>query len=99
MRKAALAILGALLIAGSTVQAATAENHRVRKARVAPIAASQQFRNANNSLFNQHRVITDCQYREPGIPMMSGPITLGGAPGELRAAGIAGTTVGKSPQV
>jgi len=57
-----------LLIAGSTVQAATAENHHVRKARVAPIAASQQFHNANNSLFNQHRVITDCQYREPGNP-------------------------------
>jgi hypothetical protein len=68
MRKAAFAILGALLIAGSTVQAATAEYHHVRKARVAPIAASQQFRNANNSLFNQHRVITDCQYREPGNP-------------------------------
>jgi len=50
MRKAAFAILGAFLIAGSTVQAATAEYHHVRKARVAPIAASQQFRNANSEL-------------------------------------------------
>jgi hypothetical protein len=48
MRRAAFAILGALLIAGSTVQAATAEYHHVRKARVAPIAGGQQFRNANS---------------------------------------------------
>jgi hypothetical protein len=69
MRKIALTILGALLIAGSTVQTATtAERHHVRKARVAPIAASQEFRNANNSSFNQRHVITDCQYREPGNP-------------------------------
>jgi hypothetical protein len=73
MRKIALTILGALLIAGSTVQTATAERHHVRKARVAPTVASQQFRNANgalfnDSVFNQRRVITDCQYRESGNP-------------------------------
>jgi hypothetical protein len=68
MRKAVFTILGALLIAGSTVQAATAEHHHGKKARVAPSAGSQQFRDANNSLVNQPRVITDCQYREPGNP-------------------------------
>ena len=50
MRKTVLTILGALLIAGSAVQMATASEHHVRKARVAPIATSQQFRNVNNSI-------------------------------------------------
>ena len=68
MRKIALTILGALLIAGSTVQTASAAPHHPRKARVAPIPASQQFRNANDSFLNQGHVITDCQYREPGNP-------------------------------
>jgi hypothetical protein len=61
-------ILGALLIAGSTVQAATAKYHHASKARVAPVAASQQYRNANDSLVDQRRVNTDCQYRESGNP-------------------------------
>jgi hypothetical protein len=46
MRKTVLTILGALLIAGSAVQMATASEHHVRKAYRASIAASQQFRNA-----------------------------------------------------
>ena len=50
MRKTAFTILGVLLIAGSAVQRATASEHHVRKARVAPIATSQQFRNVNNSV-------------------------------------------------
>jgi hypothetical protein len=50
MRKTILTILGALLISGSAVQMATASEHHVRKAYRAPISASQQFRNANNSV-------------------------------------------------
>jgi hypothetical protein len=50
MRKTILTILGALLISGSAVQMATASEHHVRKAYRAPISASQQFRNANNSI-------------------------------------------------
>jgi hypothetical protein len=68
MRKIALTILGALLITGSTVQTASAEPRHLRKARVAPIPASQQFRNANDSLLNQGHAITDCQRRESGNP-------------------------------
>jgi hypothetical protein len=51
MRKTALTIAGAVgagLLAGSFIQAATAsEHHHVRKAHRAPIAASQSFRNSN----------------------------------------------------
>jgi hypothetical protein len=68
MRKIALTILGALLIAGSTVQTAPTEPHHLRKARVAPRPESQQFRNANDSFLNKGQVIPDCQYREPGNP-------------------------------
>ena len=50
MRKIVLTIVGVLLIAGSTAQMATASEHHARKARVAPVAASQQLRNANNSV-------------------------------------------------
>ena len=50
MRKTVLTILGALLISGSAVQMATASEHHVRKVYRAPISASQQFRNANNSI-------------------------------------------------
>jgi hypothetical protein len=50
MKKAALTILGALLIAGSAVQMATASEHHMRKAQRAPISASEQFRRANNSI-------------------------------------------------
>jgi len=50
MRKTVLTILGALLIGGSAVQMATASEHHVRKAYRASIAASQQFRNAYNSI-------------------------------------------------
>lgn len=50
MRKTALTILGALLIAGSAVQMATASEHHMRKARRAPISASEQLRRANNSI-------------------------------------------------
>jgi hypothetical protein len=50
MRKTALTILGALLIAGSAIQMATASEHHARKAHMAPLAVSQQTRNANNSM-------------------------------------------------
>jgi len=46
MRKTVVTILGALLIAGSAVQMATASAHHYRT----PAAASRQFRNANNSV-------------------------------------------------
>jgi len=51
MRKTVLTIVGAVgagLLAGSFIQAATAsEHHHVRKPHRAPIAASQSFRNSN----------------------------------------------------
>jgi hypothetical protein len=50
MRKTVLTILGALLIAGSTVQMTAAAERHVRKADRTPIPTSQQFRNANDSL-------------------------------------------------
>ena len=50
MRKTVLTILGALLIAGSTVQMTAAAERHVRKADRAPVSTSQQFRNANGSL-------------------------------------------------
>jgi hypothetical protein len=50
MQKTVLTILGALLIAGSTVQMAAAANRHARKAERAPVPASRQFGNANNSL-------------------------------------------------
>ena len=46
MRKTVLTILGAVLIAGSAAQLATASARQYR----APVAASQQFRNANNAV-------------------------------------------------
>jgi hypothetical protein len=50
MRNIIITILGALLIAASAVQTATASEHHVRKPHRAPIAASQQLRNSNNSI-------------------------------------------------
>jgi hypothetical protein len=50
MRKTVLTILGTLLIAGSAIQMAAASEHHARRAHVAPIAVSQQTRNANNSM-------------------------------------------------
>ena len=48
MRKTILTILGASLLAASTVQiAAAAEHHRGHKADRAPATASEQFRNSN----------------------------------------------------
>jgi hypothetical protein len=47
MRKTVLTIIGALLIAGSTVQLATAAEHHVNDYRSA--ATGEQFRNANDS--------------------------------------------------
>ncbi len=49
MQKTVLTILGALLIAGSAAQTATASEHQVRKVYPARISAIQQFRAANNS--------------------------------------------------
>jgi hypothetical protein len=50
MRKTVLTILGALLVAGSTVQMTAAAERHTRKADRAPVSTSQQFRNANDSL-------------------------------------------------
>jgi hypothetical protein len=50
MRKTVLAVLGALLIAGSTVQMTAAAERHTRKAERAPVSTSQQFRNAHDSL-------------------------------------------------
>jgi len=66
MRKSVLTILGALLIAASAVQMATESEPHVRKGYRAPVAASQQFRNANNSI--EGRASTSCQNRESGNP-------------------------------
>jgi hypothetical protein len=60
MRKTALTIIGALLIAGSTVQMATAAEHHMRDYPSA--ATGEQFRNANNSAAS-----TFCS-TEPGNP-------------------------------
>jgi hypothetical protein len=49
MRKTVLTIIGALLIAGSAVQMATAAEHQVRNYQRST-AAVEQFRNANNSV-------------------------------------------------
>ena len=62
MRKTILTALGVLLIAGSAVQMATASAGPVRHT---PAAASEQFRNANNSI--RGRANTFCS-QEPGNP-------------------------------
>jgi hypothetical protein len=62
MLKSTLATLGVLLIAGSAVQMTTAS---ARDTRPAPVAATQQFRNANNSI--DGRASTWCS-TEPGNP-------------------------------
>jgi Ni/Co efflux regulator RcnB len=49
MRKTALTIFGALLVAGSMVQMASATEHHTHKHR-AHAAASEQFLNANNAV-------------------------------------------------
>jgi hypothetical protein len=49
MRKTILTILGAVLVAASTVQiAAAAEHHRARKVHRAPAPVSEDFRNSND---------------------------------------------------
>jgi hypothetical protein len=55
MRKTILTIIGTLLIAGSTLQMATAAEHHVR----------EQFRNANNSV--ERSASTWCS-TDPGNP-------------------------------
>jgi hypothetical protein len=48
MRKTILTILGAALLAGSTVQiAAATEHHKARKVYRAPAPVSEDFRNSN----------------------------------------------------
>ena len=69
VRKTALTILGTLLLAGSTVQVASAAQHHMHDA---PLAVSEQFRNANNSS-DGHMISSpdrnrSCQNREPGNP-------------------------------
>ena len=65
MQKTVITILGALLIAGSVVQMATASPYHVRKAYGAPVAASQQFRDANNSSDGFAKTLCS---QEPGNP-------------------------------
>jgi len=50
MRKTILTVLGATLVAAATIQMAAASEHRARKAFRAPAPASQQFRNAEDSV-------------------------------------------------
>jgi hypothetical protein len=50
MRKTILTVLGATLVAATTIQMAAASEHRARKAFRAPAPASQQFRNAEDSV-------------------------------------------------
>ena len=67
MRKTVMIALGALLIAGSAVQMASATTgHQARKAHRAQVAATEQFLNANNS--NASGANASCQNREPGNP-------------------------------
>ncbi len=61
MRKTALTIFGALLVAGSMVQMASATEHHVRKHR-AHAAVTEQFLNANNAA----PANASCQGREVG---------------------------------
>jgi hypothetical protein len=62
MRKKIVTVLGALLVAGSAVQAATAAERHIYRSSV---AASQQFRHANNSV--DGAMHTFCS-QEPGNP-------------------------------
>ena len=62
MRKTILTALGMLLIAGSAVQMTTAS---ARASRSESVAATQQFRNSNNSI--DSRASTWCS-TEPGNP-------------------------------
>jgi nicotinamidase-related amidase len=64
MQKTTLTILGALLVAGSVVQMASATEHH-RKHRT-PVAATEQFRNANNA--SEVHASAACQNKEPGNP-------------------------------
>lgn len=61
MRKTALTLFGALLVAGSVVQMASATEHHTHKHRT-HAAASEQFLNANNA----EHVSVACQGREAG---------------------------------
>jgi hypothetical protein len=70
MRKTVLTTLGALLIAGSAIQMASAATdvnsttvHHARRAQRTPVAANDRFLNANNSSANG-----SCQSTEPGNP-------------------------------
>ena len=62
MRKTIITTLGAVLIAGAAVNMAAASARHVNRA---PAAASEQFRNANNSIHG--RASTFCS-KEPGNP-------------------------------
>jgi hypothetical protein len=62
MRRTVITILGAMLIAGSSVQMATASTRHHHRA---PAVASQQFRNAND--FADGGARTFCS-TEPGNP-------------------------------
>jgi hypothetical protein len=50
MRKTILTVLGATLVAATTIQMAAASEHRARKAFRTQASASQQFRNAADSV-------------------------------------------------
>jgi hypothetical protein len=65
MKKMTLTIFGALLIAGSAAQIATASARHVENARRAPAAISEQIRNANASF--ARRGSGFCS-QEPGNP-------------------------------
>jgi hypothetical protein len=50
MRKTILTVVGATLIAATTIQTAAASEYRARKAFRTPAPAGQQFRNADDSM-------------------------------------------------
>jgi hypothetical protein len=73
MRKTVLTILGALLMAGSVVQIASATDgvssttgHHMRKTYWTHTAANERFLNANNA--SESRASASCHDREPGNP-------------------------------
>jgi hypothetical protein len=65
MRRKALTILGALLIAGSTIHGATASEHRSQNMGRAFKGIGEQFRNANDSIALQAQGWCS---QEPGNP-------------------------------
>ena len=65
MRKIAFTILGALLIAGSAAQIATASERHAKNVRRASVAIGEQFRSASDSIAQRESGFCG---QEPGNP-------------------------------